>query len=1088
MLGAKFLTKRIYVNGAWGADLEHGYEIPLWNEQDRSGFYPKPHIAMVAAAGEGETTRHFLDEPQALFFYSNTEKGTGSDTDKWRAKVCVDFRAGDRPGVFLGRGNAPGENKKVLERGSMPSPGKDSPRLPRFDFAVTSEGPLNLQHERGDTAMLARMDVLSLERTAQTKSAQTDALHAEKYAKAAGIGSLEEDVRRFLDRLGRIPLELPIGCDELKNRLKSELSQLKARLTKSVKETAFPQIDPANLAKAEEIAKTFQADLKRRVLLPEELLKAQLEGLRQQVITASETIKEALKNGQVDDGKAKAKRILLGAIDSVLGQAELIDKHKNRFENEIKNKVSEWCGTDGALLNELTAKLIPVNNPGQPVNLNLKDAINAVAPDIANCKDKLKAAKDALKEVQRKLSNPIPIQLKGIADRISVAIESIGNVLDTTSSMLDQGILGLQKTKDYFNKFCNEYTGIKDEVSESIKNLNTCVRMDVLDPLTNIVDRLRRDIVKNIQGSVSDMDNPATDMSDLAIKIDKIAETLSIQASKPIDSILSQYESWVKGLDSTLGQRIHNVSEPAYNLACKINNLSMSLCADVKNHANTVIEQLIHEAEVLIVTIGDDCSEIERRLTEKIEALKNNVTSVTQSAVQQLLNSDAGTQLANIAQQAKDYEGNASQAIKLVKAIGELPELPHLAFNADRIEYAFDDAKKQIETSAFAAKLREIGDDLKALGLTEPVNELADQLVGNLKDLDFNDIFRNVGGIDFTHMFSGLSLPNLSSDNVKITHGFDKQTRTAWINSTVNVDVPQEVQAFGMGDLSVKTARMALRAASDVRAGLDGKRQAVTNGRLIGDWVLSFGGARLVIFRDVTVSFDGSGGFKFDVSPDKIELHPTISFVSDIAKKFEASLPPYIKIEKDDRGNPIGASANLVTKVESPPPLGPVLIGPITILGGLALKMDQGKFNIESHLSVGTREAPIFVQVSFLGGGLWLGATAALKGDQLKYKSTMGLALGSTRYFSIAGIAQGSYSFLLFASAQFGDDGGSFVAGLLVQGNARILGFVSASISLLLQAEHSSSGETKGHGELNVSVQICWCYTFSVHQTVDQTF
>lgn len=33
-----FATQRIYVNGAWGHDVEAGYEIPLFNELDSSGF------------------------------------------------------------------------------------------------------------------------------------------------------------------------------------------------------------------------------------------------------------------------------------------------------------------------------------------------------------------------------------------------------------------------------------------------------------------------------------------------------------------------------------------------------------------------------------------------------------------------------------------------------------------------------------------------------------------------------------------------------------------------------------------------------------------------------------------------------------------------------------------------------------------------------------------------------------------------------------------------------------------------------------------------------------------------------------------
>ena len=59
---------RVYVNGAWGRDIGHGYEIPLWNEADESGFYPKPALALQAHAGGAEVVRCLPDEPQHLYF------------------------------------------------------------------------------------------------------------------------------------------------------------------------------------------------------------------------------------------------------------------------------------------------------------------------------------------------------------------------------------------------------------------------------------------------------------------------------------------------------------------------------------------------------------------------------------------------------------------------------------------------------------------------------------------------------------------------------------------------------------------------------------------------------------------------------------------------------------------------------------------------------------------------------------------------------------------------------------------------------------------------------------------------------------
>ena len=54
---SEFVSNRIYVNGAWGTNFDHGYEIPLWNRRDTSGFYPKPLLALrVRASGERNLT------------------------------------------------------------------------------------------------------------------------------------------------------------------------------------------------------------------------------------------------------------------------------------------------------------------------------------------------------------------------------------------------------------------------------------------------------------------------------------------------------------------------------------------------------------------------------------------------------------------------------------------------------------------------------------------------------------------------------------------------------------------------------------------------------------------------------------------------------------------------------------------------------------------------------------------------------------------------------------------------------------------------------------------------------------------------
>jgi hypothetical protein len=256
---------------------------------------------------------------------------------------------------------------------------------------------------------------------------------------------------------------------------------------------------------------------------------------------------------------------------------------------------------------------------------------------------------------------------------------------------------------------------------------------------------------------------------------------------------------------------------------------------------------------------------------------------------------------------------------------------------------------------------------------------------------------------------------------------------------------------------------------------------------LRANWSMELKGAKLVTFRDVSVVLDG-GKFDSNIAPEKVELHPALKFISDIAKTLGEQLPPCIELVRDSRGLPVGARANLSTIIEKPLSLGAVKIGALLLIGGLSLTLEDGfKFAIAGHISVGTKAAPIFVQINFLGGGMWLEAEARFVNGDITYTGSVGLALGSTESFNIGGVARGSYSLLLFAYAQFqSPGGGSFRAGLSITGCARILGVVNAYVYLLLEVIHGE-GKPKGHGLLDVEVRVCKWYKINVHKQVERS-
>jgi hypothetical protein len=280
---------------------------------------------------------------------------------------------------------------------------------------------------------------------------------------------------------------------------------------------------------------------------------------------------------------------------------------------------------------------------------------------------------------------------------------------------------------------------------------------------------------------------------------------------------------------------------------------------------------------------------------------------------------------------------------------------------------------------------------------------------------------------------------------------------------------------------------MHVSGAKDVQLASDGTVTSSGFGKIKGDWILNFGGQDIVTFGDVSVNYDGNNGFTFDVNPSNIRLHPTLQFISDVANQFGEKIPPNVQILRDDRGMPSGVSASFFTPVRDLPPTPPVKIGPFDIASGLALGIrQQGRFEISAHCGLGSREKPVYVEVNKLGGGFFVQARATYEDGRIVPTASLGLALGSQESFNLAGVARGSYSIFFFAylSVSSAQGGASFAVGVSINGSARILGIANASVSLLLEVVREGGGATRAHGELDVSIEICWCYTLHVNQQV----
>lgn len=1071
---SEVVTPRIYVNGAWGRDLGDGYEIPLWNAQDRTGFYPRPQLALRARAGGDALTRCWLREPEHLVFYSSTAVGTGADTNLWAAVNGVDCPAALARMPMI----APQVDKAtLLNSPSIVAPRQGGLRRPRFDLAVQADGKVDLQHGRGDTQMLAAPEVLSVMRSAAAGAADLSNSFPTELSELVGhvstAGKLDQATRvrdqaeRALAKLLQ-QIALATGAceavktqcgDTIKGIFKQARTDLAAALPSMGSVVAVQPGRP--IAAALDTLRSQWLAQEKVLRAPFERAQAELDRLAQSAYSAANTV-----SAQAQAQLASAREMATAAMAA---QRAGIDAQLSAFT---------W-GSQQALQTAMQALADSATA--------LSNAFAGAAPaDLAPVRGQLQAAQKTLVQLERHAL------LGRHAAELNRGLTALANALGEADEVAKAlwGTLGAA---------AGALAGkLKDAADKA------AVLAGQLDQQRTVIlgawDELAGAATLRWDGAEAELKKPLRDGLPLAMsQLRQVHDAATVATGQGADLIAGKWRNTGNTVLGALGSAatpLDDLIEGVLGAAVGIGRAVAEGIAQAQDGLQDTLGKL--EKEALGALDGFKCSELVQAAEQVADTVRQVAARAEQAlrerateVVNQVLDQNTRQRLAELEAKVRaavpGLANQAGEAIKLVKAFGELPALPTLTFNAERAEYLFDDVAKQIETSPFAAKLREIDGGLKALGLAVPARQLLDQIIpDSLKGLDFGSVFRQFGGMDFQQLLQRFKLPDLKSDQVRITQGVDKATRTAWIAARVNADFPGPTPLFEIAGVSVSMAKMNLKAASDLRVGLDGQRQATTDAALRADWGLNFGGAPLATFHEVAVRFDGSK-FGFDIEPGKIELHPSLKFVDEFAKRFSPKLPPAVQLAYDGRGMPRGARANLVTEL-SLPPLGAIAIGPLRIASGLALTLgDDGAFDVTATLSVGSQAAPVWVQIGYLGGGMWLEAQAAYlgKSGQMVYRATVGVGLGCIRSVGFASVAYGSFALLLFVQAEISNAGGVLRAGLSVNGSARILGICNASVYLLLEAVHSG-GRTRGHGVLDVSVDICWCYTLHVRREVEQ--
>ncbi|WP_426079192.1 hypothetical protein [Janthinobacterium sp. PSPC3-1] len=1147
-----FATLRIYVNSAWGRDLgdEVGYEIPLFNETDQSGFYSKPWLGPVAESGADSLVHHWHDHPQDMVFYSNGKRGAGADSDAWAAlsgldcddKVCFGT-------VATGERVKPNE---CMPHKTVPSYNLAAADNPRFAMRVKADGPSNLAHGRGPDKLLGQLRTIHLERTAAASrlrfneagplaslmagvKTKSDAVWesakgaAEVRTIEATIARITRDALALRDAMGTAQ-ELLQGCATFKQRLVAQVEasfgEAKTRLDEAA--PLIGKVDvPAIVSQQRDRLDQF---LTEKTRLPWSILQAACREAEQSLVDARTTL--GAMGGQAQAGTlALATRLqdswdgiaLHGVIARAAGALEepalavqqgcgqlkrsqqaiaaAIAQASAKFDLELAALQALIDGDEAALATAAQTWLTKLAANAPATLVSLDDAAAAVRKVV------LPESLKSLRSTQADCIEAIAAACGGLGQAFRHAATVLQEINDGTAAGAAEIKLRLIALRDSVQVWCTAAKAAGGALAPAIVVIQAQLEKP-LAPLTALRIAL--------QGALPD---PAPALQAL---VDAAGANGAIQAERiALDTMLAALQVQVRSEGDNAGvvlmAALRGLCRQAQDaLAPALDTLETELVARQDQARNALVgatavlgQRLAQARQEILASISLlDCGawdklrgDLERQTGALVEDVRRQVASGAAALFDEetrhrvdALKDEVATVVERGDRVLQDaYEAvapKAGQAIKMMRLLSDPPELPQITINTDKLDCVFDDVARQIETSPFVARLREIAPGLKELGIAIPSRALVDQMVlDSVEGLVFSEVFKNIAA-DFEEFFKKFRLPDMPTGAVKFSHHIDQKTRSASGKAEIQHQFDSTEQLFDIATFSLDIRKPRIDASANFMLAADAAGKAQTSAKFGGDWILNFEGQPLVTFQGANVQYSDSGGFKFDLDPAKILPHPALLFLSTILKAKTPKLPEGVKLLRDEQGRPTGASIEQKDTI-GPYDVGPLFIGETVLATRFALQFISGRMHIDASFGIGDVASPVFMQIGIYGGGGWVKGRAWLEqiDDRLvpAYSASIGVSLGSARAFTLASVATGSYAIRIFVQATFASLGGnSFTAGLSVSGSARILGYLNAYLLLLLQAEHKDGGDMQGSGQLDVEIEVCWCYSVRVSRSVEQ--
>jgi len=380
------------------------------------------------------------------------------------------------------------------------------------------------------------------------------------------------------------------------------------------------------------------------------------------------------------------------------------------------------------------------------------------------------------------------------------------------------------------------------------------------------------------------------------------------------------------------------------------------------------------------------------------------------------------------------------------------------------------------------SQLDHIDIPLKSLGIRLPSFRIADTFQPHLNvpsgspALKLKSILPDFAGFRLEDLLGDVKFPTAQSDAVRITHGLEPVTRLPWVQCDVDLPLDSNVALFQLQPVELRLERPHLWARTRVGSSGFGEVRRTVEATLTATWVLLVGGQPIVSLRNAVARFDETGRLRFEIAAGNVALHENLRFLTDLLAAVRPGSDSGLSIDVLRVGSlPIGVRARLDLAAPAVQ-TGAFSISNLAISTFVELAARIG-FEIAFGFSLASRDRPFNLSILCLGGGGWLTIGARYRvGARPDAQLSIGLSAGASLPFDI-GVASGGVSLLVSLSVEWSSGtsaGLAIVLRAMLSGELQILGIISVSLTIALEARYQSGGALVCRGILRIKIKICW--------------